>query len=545
MSVLLHLRQASLGLALLFTYQPMAAAQDAVRQVFSTESFARFAPRTALDMARQVPGFPIEEREEARGFGQADTNILVNGRRISGKSNGPLEALSRISASSVARLEILDGASLDIGGLSGQVLNVVTTGDGNISGRYRYSPQVRTDDVPFRNGNGEFSISGGARNSEWTLRLANDQQRFGTTGPEIVTDGSGNVVDRRAEFVREKFDQPGLGGSFTRVSQNGAVLNLNGEVNAFVFETRERSERNPVGEIANTRLLRESEDEINFELGVDYQFPVAIGQLKLIGLYRYEDSPTEAQVEFTFADDRPMVGTLFDRRALEAESVLRAEWTFDALGGNWQWSAEGTQNFLDISASLSTRDANGVLTPQLLPGASSRVEEDRAEMTVSYSRSLAPTVQLQASIGAEYSAISQKGEIGQTREFVRPNGFASLNWRTTESLDVSLQIERQVGQLNFFDFISSVNVNQERVNVTNSNLVPPQSWILNLQLQQSLGRFGSVTLNGFYEEISDIVDLIPIAGGGKRRVTSTQPTVLEAHSTLRCSSIPSDGWAPA
>ncbi len=494
-------------------------AQDAedpsVRQTLLPGEFARFAPRTALDMASQVPGFPIDRGGQDRGFGQADTNLLINGRRVSGKSNGPVDALQRIPASDVVRLEILDGASLDIGGLSGQVLNVVTDTGGAISGRYRYSPQSRTDGIPFRWGNGEISISGGSADTEWTLSLANDQQKFGSAGPELVTDGSGARIDTRDERIDEEFDLPGLAGSYTRAMANGNVLNLTGEINGFLFELEEFSARSPLGGVANTRVLQQSEDELNYELGVDYEFGWSAGRVKLIALHRYEDSPTEAQVDFSFDDNRPIEGSLFDRRAEEAETVLRGEYNFAALGGDWQVSLEGTHNFLDIEAALSVRDATGVLVPAELPGASSRVEEDRAEITVSYGRALTDNLQLQTSLGAEYSEIAQIGEFGQTRDFVRPKGFASLNWRAADGLDVSLQIERQVGQLRFFDFISSVNVNQDRVNVTNADLVPPQSWIATMQVQRSLGEYGSLTASAFYEDISDIVDLIPIDGGGQ------------------------------
>jgi len=75
---------ASLGLS-----SPGNAAPDidasSIRESYAPEDFDRFAPRTALDMARQVPGFPIDQGDGDRGFGQADTNILINGRRISGK----------------------------------------------------------------------------------------------------------------------------------------------------------------------------------------------------------------------------------------------------------------------------------------------------------------------------------------------------------------------------------------------------------------------------------------------------------------------------
>ncbi|MEO1676457.1 MAG: TonB-dependent receptor, partial [Pseudomonadota bacterium] len=243
-----------------------------VRAQFSPEDFARFAPRTALDMVQQIPGFVIREGASDRGFGQADTNVLINGRRISGKSNGPIDALGRIPAASVERLEIVDGASLDIGGLSGQVLDVILNTEGGISGRYRYSPTLRTDDVPFRWGDGEISISGGGAKTEWTLSFENDQGRIGSTGPETVRDGAGQLLGIRFEIDTEFFDQPGLQGSFSRTANNGNVLNLTGEVNAFLFDGREISERSAVGAVDEVRRFLATEDEFNFEVGADYAF---------------------------------------------------------------------------------------------------------------------------------------------------------------------------------------------------------------------------------------------------------------------------------
>ncbi|MEL7025098.1 MAG: TonB-dependent receptor plug domain-containing protein [Pseudomonadota bacterium] len=508
----------TLSLAAMFCLCQTAQSQStesSVRQVLEPQEFSRFAPRTALDMARQVPGFPIDEGESERGFGQADTNILVNGRRISGKSNGPVSVLGRIPADDVVRLEILDGASLDIGGLSGQVLNVVTATGGGITGQFRYSPEGRTDGVPFRWGDAAFALSGGSEFTEWTLNISNEQASRGATGPEVVTDGLGVVTDRREEDFENFFDQPGIAGSVTRVWPSGNVLNVSAEVNWFLFELQERSRRNPIDDVEQTRDLVETEDEFNFEIGADYDFALGRGRVKLIGLHRYEDSPTEARVRTDFSDERPPTGSVFDRRAEEAETVLRAEYTYNAWGGDWQWSLEGTHNFLDIDGTLSVRDDNGELMPIELPGVSSRVEEDRAELTASYSHALTERIQMQYSLGAEYSEIRQSGLSGQTRDFIRPKGFISANWSASDALDVAVQLERQVGQLRFFDFIASINVNQDRVNVSNADLVPPQSWLLTVQAQQSLADWGSVTLSGFFEDITDIVDQIPIEGGGQ------------------------------
>ena len=96
------------------------------RQSYDAAFFERFAPRTALDMVSEVPGFQIRiDRSEERGLGQARDNVLINGRRISGKSNDVLSALQRIPAEAVERIELRDGATLAIPGLSGQVVNVV------------------------------------------------------------------------------------------------------------------------------------------------------------------------------------------------------------------------------------------------------------------------------------------------------------------------------------------------------------------------------------------------------------------------------------
>ena len=101
--------------------------------------FVRFAPRTALDMLRQVPGFTIRQEVQERGLGQATGNVVINGQRISGKSNDVITELGRVSAQNVVRIEIVDGATLDIPGLSGAVANVIVTSTG-ISGQFAWLP---------------------------------------------------------------------------------------------------------------------------------------------------------------------------------------------------------------------------------------------------------------------------------------------------------------------------------------------------------------------------------------------------------------------
>ncbi len=499
--------------------QPLPDAQASstkARSVFLREEFDRFAPRNALDMARQVPGFTIRGGDGARGLGQADANVIINGRRISGKSNGPVEALQRITADDVVRLEVVDGASLDIGGLSGQVLNVITTASGRLTGQFRAAPQFRTSGTPARLLDGRIGLAGGGTKDEWNFALTNDSNRRGDEGPEQVIDAAGRLIETRAEKANFNSDNITLAGSFTRVADNGNILNLNGQARVLIFvETEQSQQTSLIGQAARNRFFRRTDDKRGFELGADYQFALGPGRLKLIGFYGLTDSPEVSTVLTEFATGRAPAGSRFATDARQGETIARAEYTVPALGGNWVAALEGARNFLTREAELAVRDGAGVLQPAVLPGASARVDEDRVDGGLTYSRALADNLQFQLSAGGEFSRISQSGAFGLTRQFWRPKGFVALDWKARPGFNIAGRIERVVGQLDFGDFLARVDLNQEREDGSNGALVPPQSWVSELEVSLKLGALGKANLRGFYEDITDIVDQIPLEGGGQ------------------------------
>jgi hypothetical protein len=486
------------------------------RSSFTPQDFARFAPRSAFDMARQVPGFAIRSGDAARGLGQADTNVLINGRRIAGKSNGPVEALQRIPVEDVVRLDLVDGASLDIGGLSGQVLNVITTSSGRITGQFRVAPQFRTFGTPARLYDGRITLAGGGAKSEWNIGLVNDSNRRGDQGPERVLDGAGQLIETREEQANFNSDDITLSGSFTRTADNGNVLNLAGQAGGLIFiETERSAQTSLISPVVRDRFFRRKQDRRDFEAGVDYQFGFGPGQLKLIGFHGYTENPEISTVQTDFADGRAATGSRFLRDTSQGETIARGEYTVTALGGNLVAALEGAQNFLSIDAELAVRDGAGVLQPVPLPGASERVDEDRIDGGLTYSRALAPNLQFQLSAGGEFSRLSQSGAFGRTREFWRPKGFVALDWKASDTINIAGRIERVVGQLAFGDFLARVDLDQDREDGSNGELVPPQSWVSELELSLKLGALGNANLRGFYEDITDIVDQIPLVGGGQ------------------------------
>src|SRR3954470_16489987 len=141
-------RRAALVASLLAFPAPLLAQEAAAptatsgARSYTPADFARFAPQNAYDMLRQVPGFVIRQADQERGLGQATGNVLINGQRISGKSNDVLTELGRIPAGNVVRIEIRDAATLNVPGLSGQIANVIVKADA-FSGQFAWRPEFR------------------------------------------------------------------------------------------------------------------------------------------------------------------------------------------------------------------------------------------------------------------------------------------------------------------------------------------------------------------------------------------------------------------
>src|SRR5215208_772091 len=192
------LRSLFVLLACLTTLSALAQTPPEGPRTYTPADFVQFAPRTALDMLNRVPGFGIKQEAEERGLGEATGNVLINGQRISGKSNDVVTELSRIPAQNVERIEIVDAATLNVPGLTGQVANVIVRSTG-IKGQWAYRPEFRsyyTDPLLTRF---EVSVSGTTGPVQYTLGLDNRGNRSGAGGPTWIFNPSHALTEQRDE----------------------------------------------------------------------------------------------------------------------------------------------------------------------------------------------------------------------------------------------------------------------------------------------------------------------------------------------------------
>jgi outer membrane receptor for ferrienterochelin and colicins len=480
------------------------------RQLYEAAQFARFAPQTARDMVAQIPGFQINQVSSDRGLGEATQNVLINGQRISGKGDNAETVLRRTPAKAVLRLEIADGATFSISGLSGQVLNVVTTPD-RFSGNFSWKPEFRSQLEP-RWYNAELNISGKIGKGDYTVGINNnDSFRNGFRAIEISRDAQSNPLFERKQTAIFYGDRPHIDASYSRKSDAGSIFNIKSAYEQFRFRRRVETDRIDIGGTPSTELSTGREREWNVESSVDYEFAALGGRLKLVGYNRFEHSPNISLFRRDFTNGASAIGSRFAGVFDEGETVLRGEYKWKSGKTDWQFSLEGAQNFLDAESEYFDLDNSGVFQPINVPGASARVEEKRAQAIISYARPLTDTLKLQATLGGEYSKLTQDGTNGLARTFWRPKGSVQLAWKASPRLDISLRLQRKVGQLNFGDFLASVDLQDDNDNAGNPELVPPQSWLLDSEMNRSLGKSGSIKLNLEAEGISDTVDQIAIS----------------------------------
>lgn len=482
--------------------------------VFTADDFSQYAPRTALQMVARIPGFAIQGDDDgSRGFGQAQGNVLIDGQRVTGKSNGAEAALGRIPASAIVRIELVDGSRFDIPGLSGQVVNVVTNGKGTTSGTWRWKSRFRDNLPPYYN-QVNLSFSGGRGPLDWSFELDSAPERGGTNGPEYITNGSGALIETRHEDANHIAENVSVSGSLAWKPASGAIGNLNASAGVFEPNFKEVSKTYPVNGTEGRRLFQQSEDEWNLEIGADYEFDLGPGRLKSIALVRRENSPVSNRFTEGRVDGTDVSSSIFNQTVDEGEYILRGEYAFGTRPGHdWQFALEGAFNYLDAKSDLLTSRDGGAFVAEALATSNSRVEEQRAEFAITHNHRVTRTLNGQASIGMEVSELSQSGDAANVRTFTRPKGYVSLTWQADDSLKLVTRLEREVGQLDFFDFISSVNLNAGNGQSGNPDIVPEQSWVLKLQAEKDFGSWGAATVEAFAADIEDIVDRVPIGPG--------------------------------
>jgi hypothetical protein len=492
---------------------PAPSQAPAGRQVYTPADFARYAPKTAADMIQQIPGFGVRESEQLRGLGQATGNVLFNGKRSSVKSDSLFTLLTRIPASNVERIEIVDGATLDIPGLSGQVANIVYQSS-SFSGQFSWTGEVRAHYADPLYTRANVSLGGRSGALEYEVGIDNsDAGRGAAGGPTLIRNASGVITEARLDRFTSNYEAPKASGKLTWTGAGGSVAHANAHYQRTYSHYDEFGLRASPGLPDRERTFIERNDTWNYEIGGDYEFRLGSGKLKAIALRRFGHEPYLQETVTVFDDGSADIGDRFTQTGDLGETIARGEYSWKMLGGDWQLSAEAAYNTLDNVSGLFELNPSGTFTEIPFPEGTGGVKEDRYEALLSFGRKLTDTLSFQIVGGAETSTIAQTGVNGLTRSFFRPKGTLSLAWKPNQNFDAALKIRRRVLQLDFYNFLARAFLNDGNANAGNNELRPQQDWSYEAEFNKKLGPWGSQQIRLVYRAVEDYVDVIPVSGG--------------------------------
>lgn len=482
--------------------EAVVAARQSVL-IFEPAFFAEAQPDTARDMIDRLPGFAFDSGDSGtRGLAGAGGNVLIDGRRPSTKSDGLDDVLERISAAAVARIELIRGGApgIDMQGRS-VVANVVLIRAVTIE------RVVEADAYVYSDGYVGPVLSG-----RWSRREGDDQIEGAVSGFIDRTEGTSDGYRRRFDpdggliqdadlILRDRIRNLRATGAVQR-GLGGGLLRVNGLLSWFGSEdTQDLLIRSGSG---LDSFNDEQSDEINGELGINWTRDLGPRTaLELIGLQRWS---TE---DYTGLSESGGDSSTFTADTSEGETIGRAVLRFRP---NDRWAFEtGGEVAYNVLDSANTFAENGVPVP--VPSASVKVEELRGEVFGQATWRLDPTLTLEGGLRVEVSEISQSGDSDLTKSFVYPKPRLQATWTPAAGHQVRVRLEREVGQLDFGDFVASADIDLGQVEGGNPDLEPQQATILEATYERRFWGDGALVLTGSHAEYEDVVDLIPLSGG--------------------------------
>jgi len=499
---------------------------------YPASDFAAYAPQTALDMVRRTPGFVLNEGDQRiRGYGATEGNVLVDGVRPASKA-GVVDALSRIAASQVERIDVIRNASTAEAQGQALIVNVIRT---------RRTPSGTWSAEIERNGNDrlypriEASYARELRGWETSARVNALWEEFPFRTLRLVRDASGSLLSSVETDLPSTLAQAYVSGDAKRPLAGG-TLNLTGRFGHYRYYYGQPGStyfgRLPDGDPDQTQLTRFEEDRWDMELGGDFTRDTGPWRWKTLALLTAKDG-VESQSDPRRDRDGFLVGdTTVDATARPMEMVARTTLA-RTDGSKWkpEFGVEVAYNRLERSFALAIDDGTGP-TPIPLPGADVLVEELRAEAFVKLNWTWTPSITVEAELGLESSEITVTGDAEQTRTFVFAKPAVALLWRPSERVQWRVGVRRRVGQLDFVDFAASASLSDGTAVAGNPDLGPDQA--TRYYASYDYRGKGDLALNVevFHEDREDVLEEVRLPSGAVGRANAGDATYEGVKASL-------------
>ncbi|MEZ6022707.1 MAG: outer membrane beta-barrel protein [Hyphomonadaceae bacterium] len=487
---------------------PIASGAD--RVVYDAAFFSRFNPQHAADIVRQTPGFTLNDGDGRRGFSGAVGNLLIDGVRPSTKSQSLDGILSRIPANQVVRVELLRGAAI-AGDASGAavLLNVVRTPNAG-SGLWNAGFEHFEGKTRPRGG---ASYSGRSGNIEYGVGASYYSQWRAQPGWRLFYDNTDTLTGTADTPSPREFNEGSINGNLSFPAFGGRLATT---AQYYTWEFHSESDylfADPIGAPNGELLSDYDESSEEYEVGLNFDREFGPWALEVVGLVNRR---VFGNRDFYIENDPggAFVGTLVQSQRRETgETIARAALS-RALTPTQriEFGAEGAFNSLDAGLQLITDDGSGpvVLT---IPNSNVLVEEERADMFVAHTWRPNDHWSLESRLAWETSTLTFTGDANQVTELSFWKPSLQLTRSFSGNNQLRFRIYRDVGQLDFDDFVSNAAIADNIIAGGNPDLKPQTTWRAEVAADLRYGQAAlELTLTRHF--ISDAADVVLVSAPG-------------------------------
>ena len=513
---------------ILFPFE--ALSQENNKIIYDQAYFRQYNITNAADAIKRIPGvenlssgnnsYEPGDNNKRRGFGSSGTQILINGERQSSKSNNIIKTLERINADSLIRIEVIRGteAGLDVRS-DGVIVNIIV--DGNLSkdsGTWSAALGYLTSGSSNWRGIGSWSTK--IKKTDIILGFERIGDLNSRKYNEFTVDQEQSLLYYR---LRETIEYQ---------SSNRVNIDLNSKINdkstirintLVWFNGKENAPQiqeyfSPL-DTNNMAFYKKinwdrREDNDGWEFGGDWEYQINKNHSLKLRVVLTEENEDQNDISFLDDTENSYNNSTETNIRKENERIIRL--SFNKLIGknsSLEYGLESAYNKLNRIFNLRFFDSNSIETNAGLINTSGLVEEDRYEGFLSYNLPLSEKIRAELALNYEWSEISQSGDVNLSREFKYWKPRIDIKWDYKKNRQIRFNIERNVGQINFDNFISSYDQFEETIRAGNPDLRPETSWKFKLEHEWRLPNDGGViTLKGSAREIDGPVDRLPIDG---------------------------------
>ncbi len=511
-----------------FAAQTTTTTADASIVTYEQDFFVQYAPVTLLDMLQRVPGAQEilnrnrqqrggrgAQNQGERGFGSGGDQILMDGKRLAGKSNNINDTLGRISADSVEKIELIRGTAqgLDVQS-QGLVINIVLK-EGASSSSTFFQIKSETKEGGDPGFEALVSHSGTQGNLEYVVSAARKSNNGFTDRTEEFFDADGvnygeRVIDNDRTERGWEFNT-----NLTYNFENGGVLRLNG-----LYETEKQNNhesRIDTGDSPANVFWDGFADESQWEIGGDYTKDIeGLGNFKFLFVI---NRATDLDLIDRFEDAdlaNPFLETVEEERELDKEKIFRASITRNIFEGqSLEVGGEAAINTSDRSfrSEEFDEDANAFV---IEADDDVEIKENRYEIFAHHTFNVSSDFVVQTSLTTELSKIIANnyfpdGSLLDARDtsftYFKPR--LNMRYDVTGRDQLRATVEKKVSQLDFNNFVTSFDQRTEEFRIGNTRIRPEQLWEFLLAYEHRLANDGgSFEIEGFYRDFTDKIERV-------------------------------------